>query len=300
MIILQILTDSGALILSYLPYVLIGILLSEILKYTSWTQIIRRAITGAPLFSVGAAAILGILSPLSTYGTVPIVIGLFTAGVPLAPLVSFLSASSLMNPQLFVITWASLGGDFAFLRLVGITVFTMITGYAIMIFERRQGSLSLIGVNERLNHHNSGNVEKSWSDFNLSSFLRSYMGNLEFIGYYLVLGIVVSVTVEAIIPLDTLLQMTGDLQWLNVLAASILGIPMYVCGGAVIPMLQKLMANGMGQGAAIAFLIVGPGTRVTALMALGSFLTRRMLAVYVVFLLSFSMVLGIMTNAVLG
>jgi len=299
MILLRILDTSGQLIVAYLPYVLIGILLSEILKYTAWTNVIRKSILNAPEFSIVIAAVLGIVSPLSTYGTVPIVIGLYSAGVPLAPLVTFLSASSLMNPQLFMITWASFGSGFAVLRLAAIAFFTTILGYSILIHEKKTGGLQLIGVNERLTNHNSSNIEKSWRDFTFSKFARSYLGNLEFIGYYLVLGIVVSVGVEALIPLKSLLQLTSEVQWLNVLIAAVMGIPMYVCGGAVMPMLQSLMDNGMGPGAVIAFLIVGPGTRITALMALGSFLSKRILTIYVAFLLSYSMLLGIVTNMII-
>jgi uncharacterized membrane protein YraQ (UPF0718 family) len=93
------------------------------------------------------------------------------------------------------------------------------------------------------------------------------------------------------------LQKTSGVEWLNIAAASFLEIPLYACGGAVIPLVDTLLNNGMSVGAALAFLIVGPGTRITPLLALGSFLSTRMLAYYVVSLLLFSVVTGMLINA---
>lgn len=296
MIIIQILADAGQLIFQFAPYVLIGILLAEVLKYTSWTNIIRESIERTPRISIVVASLLGMLSPLSTIGTVPIMIGFYAGGIPLAPLVTFLVASALMNPQLFIITWGSLGGDFVVLRLASITVFTILLGYIVLVSNRRLTALNLLGVNEKLPEISTSNVAKSWQDFTVRKFFHSFFGNLEYVGYYMVLGILTSVIVETIVPLETVLQFTSEQQWLNVLAASVMGIPLYACGGAVIPMLESLIESGMDYGSAIAFLIVGPGTRVTTLMALGSFFTQRMLVIYVAFLLGFSMVVGIVTN----
>jgi uncharacterized membrane protein YraQ (UPF0718 family) len=50
----------------------------------------------------------------------------------------------------------------------------------------------------------------------------------------------------------------------------------------------------------MAFLIVGPGTRIIPLLALGSFLSKKMLAYYVSALLLFSIVSGMLINAGLG
>jgi uncharacterized membrane protein YraQ (UPF0718 family) len=68
-------------------------------------------------------------------------------------------------------------------------------------------------------------------------------------------------------------------------------------GGAVIPLVDTLLESGLSVGAAMAFLIVGPGTRVTPLLALGSFLSRRMLTYYVAALLVFSIAAGMLINA---
>ena len=99
----EFLQTSAEMFVRLLPYVLAGIVLSELLNLTAWDRLIRRVCGKNPLTGVIGAVVLGAISPLCTYGTLPIVTHLYWAGTPLAPLASFLAVSSLMNPQ----TWTT-------------------------------------------------------------------------------------------------------------------------------------------------------------------------------------------------
>jgi len=85
-------------LINLFPYLIIGVLISELLKFTSWTKIIYKWASKSPVIAVISAAIIGMVSPLCTYGTIPVVCELYKSGVHVAPLVTFLAASSLMNP----------------------------------------------------------------------------------------------------------------------------------------------------------------------------------------------------------
>ncbi len=135
-------------------------------------------------------------------------------------------------------------------------------------------------------------------NFNLKEFLISMLSTLRFIGFYLVLGVVLSVTLEVIAPISLLFE-RATMEWLNIIIAAFVSIPVYVCSGGVIPLVNMLMANGMTTGAAMAFLVVGPATRITALTALGSFLSKKTLVLYVTILIIYSVILGLLLNIVL-
>lgn len=295
--VIEILVASGQLLWTYLPYILLGVLISEILKYTHWDKIIKKAVSRSPALSIVIASILGIVSPLCTIGTIPIVINLYRNKVSLSPLLTFLSASSLMNPQLFLITWAGLGIELALIRLIGVIIFTLLLGYIISLSEKKLLRSKRI-VNSKIKDKCDVNSKKQ--KFNLKTFTKSYYNNLEHIGFYIVLGILISVVFETFIPLSMIFEITKGIEWINVIAASFLGIPLYVCGGATIPLINVLLENGISAGAAIGFLIVGPGTRITALVALGSFLSKKTIGYYVVALLLYSIVLGLSINWFLG
>jgi uncharacterized membrane protein YraQ (UPF0718 family) len=61
-----------------------------------------------------------------------------------------------------------------------------------------------------------------------------------------------------------------------------------------------LLAQGMQPGAAIAFLIAGPVTTVPAMSAVWGVVTRRVFAVYLGVSLLGAVILGWLTNLVLG
>jgi len=296
--IMFILVRSGFLFLEFLPYILVGILLAELLKYTPWTKYVQKAVSRTPKASIIIASVIGIISPLCTYGTIPIVIDLYRNKVPLAPLLTFLSASSLMNPQLFLMTWGGLGLEFSLLRISGVVIFTLILGYAVVFLEKNILKKTDETINKKFKRKQS--TEKQWKDFNLKEFSMGSYNNFIFIGLYVIIGILLSVIVETFIPLSLIFEMTEGVGWVNVIAASILGIPLYACGGATIPLISVLLENGVSFGAAMGFLIVGPGTRITPLLALGSFLSKRTLLYYCCSLILFSILFGLLINRFFG
>jgi len=296
--IMFILVRSGFLFLEFLPYILVGILLAELLKYTPWTKYVQKAVSRSPKASIIIASVIGIISPLCTYGTIPIVIDLYKNKVPLAPLLTFLSASSLINPQLFLMTWGGLGLEFSLLRISGVVIFTLILGYAVVFLEKNILKKTDETINKKFKRKQS--TEKQWKDFNLKEFSMGFYNNFIFIGLYVIIGILLSVIVETFIPLSLIFEMTEGVGWVNVIAASILGIPLYACGGATIPLISVLLENGVSFGAAMGFLIVGPGTRITPLLALGSFLSKRTLLYYCCSLILFSILFGLLINRFFG
>ena len=82
--------------------------------------------------------------------------------------------------------------------------------------------------------------------------------------------------------------------------AALIGIPLYLNNVAALPIVSGLLAQGMQPGAAIAFLISGPVTTVPAMSAVWGVVTRRVFALYLAVSLVGAVVLGWLTNLVLG
>lgn len=286
------------LLLQLSPYVFTGILLSEILKYTKWSSVIGNFVGVRTGLSIVIAAVLGIFSPLSTYGTVPIIVELNRKGVKPAVLITFLMSSALMNPQLFVLTWGALGGSVAIIRIGSVFVFALILGLIINVLFTRY-SMKLKEPSETLTNHHSSNIEKGWHDFSIRTFVRSYIGNLEYMGYYIVIGTVLTVAFSMIMPELSFLTENGNGGFVGIVGAAIIGIPLYVCGGAVIPFVQNLMESGLSVGAVIAFFIVGPATRILPLTAVAMFLNKKMMIGYLLSLFLFAIAIGTVINIII-
>ncbi len=268
------------------PYVVVGVLLGEGLRYTPATRVLERACRRQPTVAIGSAAALGMASPLCTYGTVPVVLELLRAGVPVAPLATFLATSSLMNPQLLLITWGGLGMKMAAARVVSVLGFGLLLGGILHVLPERWSIQPVLSEDRRSSKHHGrkfawrGLLENSWR-------------TLQFVGFYVLLGVLLGAAVEVFFPGRWLLKAFGNDGWFQILVAALLGLPTYACGGGTIPLVQSLMRGGMGGGAALAFLVVGPATRMPPLMALATIIRPAFIGAYVGLLIVYSVLAGL-------
>lgn len=81
---------------------------------------------------------------------------------------------------------------------------------------------------------------------------------------------------------------------LGVLVSAIAGIPIYACGGGTIPLVSSLLEQGLSRGSALAFLTVGPATRITSLAAIATIFKKRFLLLYVLVLIILAVAAGML------
>lgn len=286
---LLVFTKSGILLMELLPYIIVGALTGEALKYASWPKYINKVCNTHPLLAISVAASLGAISPLCTYGTIPIIIRLIKMGTPISVTITFLSVSSLMNPQLFILTWGGISSEMAFARLGAVLVFGILLGLALL----RVSSSSITNTDILENGQIKKQAcEKKITGFNKLEFLYGTWNSLKFIGYYMIIGIVLGSLIEVFIPGKWIYTLFNPSKWFAVPLAAILGIPLYACGGGTIPLIRSLLFSGMAKGSALAFFIVGPATRVTPLMAMSSVVRPKFISVYVASIIIFSLIAG--------
>jgi len=281
-------------LINIFPYLIAGVLVGELLKFTSWTKIIYKWVSKSPFISVISASVIGIISPLCTYGTVPVVIELYKSGVHIAPLVSFLVSSSLMNPQLFIMT---MGGIYD----IGLEMAIVLTA-AILIFSVALGMLTYLIptkyiVKKNINLYEDGGcniIKKGKKSFMIKQYLINCLKNLKHVGFYLLIGIFIGAAVGLYIPKNLLHNaLNGGNHLQSILFSALLGVPMYACGGGAIPFVNSMIQNElMGKGSALAFFIVGSATRPAPLSAMASLFTPLFLIGYCLFLIISSVLMG--------
>ena len=284
-----VLVKSGQTLLNIGPYVLLGVLVGEILKLTSWTGFAHRYISKSPFLSVIFAAALGAVSPLCTYGTIPVVIQLFNCGIHIAPLATFLATSSLMNPQLFIMTWGGISPEMAVIRAGTVLLFGLLLGLVLY----RVPEALVINPNLMKGRRNEPlNLPDEPRQFALRKFLRSNFDTLQYIGFYILIGVIIGAIIEVYIPGRWLAFLFKTNHWVSIFMAALLGVPLYACGGGAIPLIRTLMQEGMSKGAALAFFMVGAATRVTPLTALVTIIRPIFIVLYVVLLILFAVIIG--------
>jgi uncharacterized membrane protein YraQ (UPF0718 family) len=285
------LLKSRSMIIEFLPYLVMGILVGELLKFAAWAKIIYKWVTKAPVVSVIVGSVIGIVSPLCTYGTIPVVIQLYKSKVHIAPLVSFMAASALMNPQLFLMTAGGIGIEMAVVLTVAVFIFSFAAGLLCYVIPAKIMVRKSINVNEDggdaiLNREKKLFIVKQYAINCLKSF--------KSVGVFVLIGVLISAAAEVYIPnrITAYAMQAGRIP--TILAGALMGIPMYACGGGAIPFVRNfILGNGLGKGTALAFFLVGSATRPAPLIGMAALFTPLFLAGYCVFLIISSVLMGI-------
>ncbi|MCR5418973.1 MAG: permease [Lachnospiraceae bacterium] len=245
---------------------------------------------GSSVAGIFLAAVIGVISPLCMYGTIPIAASFSKGGIRDEWLASFMMASILLNPQLIVYS-AALGGKVLAVRIISCFLCGITAGLMVRLFFKEKPFFNFEGFEERSCRDTDPNL--------LLRFLKNLYRNLKATGLYFFIGIVLSALFQRYIPQDAITFVFGGNEAWGVLMASTIGVPLYVCGGGTIPILRSWLESGMSIGSAAAFMITGPATKITNLGALKAVLGIRHFALYWLFVIAFSCLAGVMVNLVL-
>jgi len=82
--------------------------------------------------------------------------------------------------------------------------------------------------------------------------------------------------------------------------AALIGLPIYVSTESSIPLIKALMAGGASDGAMLAFMITGAGTSAWVVAGIATFLKKRIISLYVLFLLVGGILLGYLYDLLLA
>ena len=80
--------------------------------------------------------------------------------------------------------------------------------------------------------------------------------------------------------------------------AATIGVPLYMCGGGTIPLLIAWLDYGMSYGAATAFMVTGPATKITNLGALKIVLGMKHFMLYILFVMTYALLCGFIVNLI--
>lgn len=236
------------------------------------------------------ASALGIASPLCMYGTIPIAASFAARGMREDWLAAFMMSSVLLNPQLLLYS-AVLGMPILLVRLLSCLLCGMAAGYLVYRFYTSKGRrfFRFDGFGEPANRDTDPD--------RLRRFLKNLGRNVRATGGYFLLGIVLAALFQCYVPAEAFAVLFGrENEGFGLLLAAAVGVPLYVCGGGTVPLLQAWLLNGMSPGSAAAFMITGPATKIINLSALKSCLGSGHFFRYLLFVLLFSLAAGWLTD----
>jgi len=275
-----------------LPFWLGGIILGGIIAaYFSErlsSFLARINTSNHPQFSIIMGSLIGAVSPITMHGMIPVVMVMQKKGMPQYVLASFVISSVLINPNVFFYSFA-LGADIAFLRLL----VTLLAGYA--------GGVIMKTFSKKTNAFNAYYDEESKEQTEIKRrvlALRTMLKTIKKTFPYLIAGIALTALFEKTVPKDIFADIFVNNAGLGVLFGSVLGVPLYFCGGGSIPLILSWMNNGMSTGSVMAFVIAGPATKINNITAIAAMAKKKYLFFYFLFITLFSIIAGLITDLI--
>lgn len=243
------------------------------------------------VFGIIPASVIGIASPLCMYGTIPISASFSEKGIKDDWLAAFMMSSVLLNPQLIIYSVA-LGKTALVIRIISCFICGVAAGLLIRFFytNKNKGFFNFSGFGELTSRDTDPNL--------FLRLLKNIWRNVKTTGLYFLIGIALSAIFQRYVPEDLMVRLFGNNKAFGILMAATIGVPLYVCGGGTIPLLQQWLASGMSMGSATAFMITGPATKITNLGAVKIVLGMKRFTLYIVFSMVFAFLVGILVDLV--
>ncbi len=275
------------------PYFAMGILVGSFISVFEKDKIhvlFTKLCSGKlGFFALIPASLLGIVSPLCMYGTIPIAASFSEKGLKDDVIASFMMSSALLNPQLLMYTFA-LGQAAALIRFIGCFLCGIAAGLIVRSLNREHFFKFSV-----LSKYASKDIDPN----PFFRYIKNVGRNVRGTWFYFFLGIVLTSLYQRYVPQDLVANLFGSTNFgFGVLTAAALGVPMYSCGGAAIPLLNDWLITGMSMGAAASFMITGAATKFTKIGALVIALSGKRLVGYLLFVIGFALLYGLAVNLI--
>ena len=235
------------------------------------------------------ACLLGIASPLCMYGTIPIAASFSQKGLRDDYLAAFMTGSILLNPQLLIYS-AALGRRMLCIRFICCFLCGLAAGLLVRRFFAKRPFFNFEGFEEKASRDTDPDM--------LKRYAKNLLRNLKATGPWFLAGIALSALFQEYVPEEAFASLFAGHRGFGLLMAATVGVPLYACGGGTIPLMQQWLASGMTPGAAAAFMITGPATKITNLGALKIALGIKHFALYIAFAVCFALLCGLITDLV--
>mgnify|MGYP006281947723 CR=1 FL=1 len=284
---MEFLREMWNVTLTLAPSLVLGLTIAGILHVFVKRERIFQHLGKPGFFSSAKAALIGVPLPLCSCGVLPAALSLKRDGASSGAVTSFLISTPQTGVDSVSVTWGVLGFPVALAKVVAAFVAGLAGGT----------------VADAMNHDSheepfkpgcvqssGGSVLKRIWNYSFGTIFRDIYG-------WLAIGIAVSALITVFMEPGQLADYPLLSGPLGLLAALLIGIPMYVCSIASVPIAAGLIYAGFPVGSALVFLMAGPATNAATMGAVRKTLGKRVFWAYLISVVAVSLAAGLLLNS---
>lgn len=236
-----------------LAYFLVG--LCQVYMPPGWLQRITK---GTPLTQALRGVAVGLPLPVCSCGVVPIYRQLVQQGASLGAAIAFLVATPELEIAAVLLTWSLMGGKVALMR-VGMAA-ALALGIGLLV--------GRLGPRQPPAGGDSAMPEPVRGSFGQRLWQAARFGYgpaVDNTASWILIGLLLSALMMPFVSREWIAALPDGV---DVPAAALLGLPLYVCATGSTPLAAMFLVMGLSPGAVLAFLLTGPATNITTFLML--------------------------------
>ncbi|MBL7073523.1 MAG: SO_0444 family Cu/Zn efflux transporter [Candidatus Omnitrophica bacterium] len=279
------------------PYLLFGFLFAGILHIFIDTKSISRHLGQNNFLAVIKASLFGIPLPLCSCSVIPAAMSLRREGASKGAVLSFLISTPTTGIDSIFATYSLLGGFFAIYRVVASFVTGVLSGAAANFVLKNTKDKPVTEDSSGCKLCLRSGCSHSIRQKIKGVFSYAFGDLIKDTGPAFIVGVSIGGAIAYFVPNEFISMYLGS-GWPAMFVMLLVGIPMYVCATASIPIAAALMMKGLDPGAAFVFLVAGPATNIVTMTVVARNMGRKALFVYLGAIAISSLSLGYVLNKV--
>jgi len=275
------------------PYLLFGFFVAGVLSALVSRQLVERHLGGKGFWPLVKASLFGVPLPLCSCGVIPVSMSLHKHGAGKGATISFLLSTPQTGVDSIFVTYSLLGPVFAIFRPLVAFATGIFGGAIVALFDRQAagGKSAPPKCSGACCDGAGGNRLIKGLKFGFVELPRD-------IARAMLAGLAVAALISLLVPDNFFVEKMPLGGPVAMLAMMIMGIPVYVCATASVPIAAALIAKGLSPGVALVFLITGPATNAASLTTIWKILGPRTAGAYLFTVIASALGSGLLLDAV--
>jgi len=257
------------------PYLLFGFFVAGILSVFISQHFVEKHLGGRGIWPLVKASLFGVPLPLCSCGVIPVSMSLHKHGASRGSTIAFLLSTPQTGVDSIFVTLSLLGPVFAIFRPLAALVTGLVGGMLVNLFDRR--AKNDVSVPPKCTDECCGGGRNGYRFVRGLKF--GFITLPRDIGKAMLIGLIIAAFISALIPANFFADKLGTGIFAMVVMM-FLGIPVYVCASASVPIAAALILKGLTPGAALVFLMTGPATNAASFVTIWKTLGSRTAIIY--------------------
>ncbi len=272
----SIIIDFWGTVAEMSPYLLFGFFVAGILSVLVSQRLVEKHLGGRGIWPLLKASLFGIPLPLCSCGVIPVSMSLHKQGASKGSTVSFLLSTPQTGMDSIFVTLSLLGPLFAIFRPLAALVTGLVGGGLVDVFVQSARDET---HDPRPDTRATSHEQQATRNKVARGLKYSFVTLPRDIGKALMVGLIIAAVISAVVPEGYFADKLGP-GVLQMVVMMFLGIPVYVCATASVPVAAALILAGLTPGAALVFLMTGPATNAASFVTIWKVLGKATAITY--------------------